>query len=254
MKIPGLHPGDPEFPVCIYKPKRITNAPIYLHFHGGGYVEGNLNWDHQHCANIAQHAGVVVISVDYRLAPEHVFPAALDDSYSALCWAAGHGVEIGGDTSKIIVAGISAGAGLAGGIAWRARDEHGPVISMQVLEVPPCDVDTTRLSVREYYNMPGLKGADLSALLRIYLGDAQYKTPLPKYLLPGLNPDLKGLPPAFIVTASVDPLRDGGLAYAIRLLQAGVQVELHNFAGYPHSTGLPSFEVDLCRVMKQFLQ
>ena len=252
-KIPGLNAGDPEIPVRIYKSKRLAKAPMYIYFHGGGFVFGNLNWDHQTCANTAEKAGVVVISVDYRLAPENVFPAALNDGYATLLWSAKHAEEIGGDSLRIAVGGASAGAGIAGGLTQMARDKHGPKIRLQVLEIPPADLDTSRVSIREFYNIPGVKGADVTVLMKFYLGKNWGKS-LPDYLLPGLAKNLKGLPPTLIVTCGVDPLRDGGLNYAKRLMDAGIMVESHNYAGYAHGMPVPDYDIMLYRMINQFLK
>lgn len=253
-KIPGLNSGDPEIPVRIYKSKNIPKGPIYLMFHGGGFVSGNLNWDHQRAANIAQNTGAVVISVDYRLAPENPFPAALNDGYAALLWSVKHAAEFGGDTAHIAVAGGSAGAGLAGGIAWKARDENGPKITVQVLEIPPGDMDTTYISTREFYNIPGLKGADVMPLLKMYVPQVANGQPLPKYVLPGLIDDVHGLPITMVVTCGVDPLRDGGLAYGIRLIQAGIKTELLSYPGLAHGMGIPGYDEQLYRFINQFLK
>lgn len=253
-KIPGLNAGDPEIPVRIYKSKRLEKAPIYIYFHGGGFVSGSLNWDHQRCATYAEKAGIVVISVDYRLAPENIFPAGQNDGYATLLWAAKHAAEIGGDSAHIAVGGGSAGAGIAGGVVLMARDKKGPKIGLQVLEIPPADLDTTRVSIREFYNIPGIKGADIPVLMKMYMGKSYGKKPYPDYLLPGLAKDFKGLPPTFISTCGVDPLRDGGLNLAMKMIEAGNMVELHNYAGYAHGMAMPDYEITLFRMMKQFLK
>lgn len=253
-KVPGLNANDPEIPIRIYKSKNIPKGPIYLMFHGGGFVTGNLNWDHQRCANIAQHTGAIVISVDYRLAPENPFPAALNDAYASLRWAVKHAGAFGGDTAYVAVGGISAGAALAGSVVWKARDENGPKIAAQILEVPPADADTTYISVRDFYNFPGLKGSDLPFYLNIYIGEANAKHPLPKYVLPGLVEDVHGLPTTLIATCGADPLRDGGLAYAIRLIQGGIKTELLSYPGLAHGMPMPGYDEELYRFINIFLK
>ncbi|MBB6236823.1 acetyl esterase/lipase [Pedobacter sp. AK013] len=233
LQIPGLNQGDPEIPIRIYKPKKPGKAPIFLWFHGGGFVYGSLNWDHQNCANIAVRAGVVVISVDYRLAPENKFPAGVNDAYATFLWSKKHAAEIGGDADHIGLGGGSAGAGIAGSMVLVNRDKKGPKIDFQVLFFPPADVDTNRISVRELWNIPGVKGADIPVLLKMYLGD-EYQRKIPVNALPGLAKSFEGLPPTYIATCGVDPLRDGGLVYGQNLIAAGIPVELHNFPGYPH--------------------
>lgn len=251
--IPGLKAGDPEIPVRIYRSKFQTQkVPVFVWYHGGGFVQGTLNWDHQRCANIALRGKVTVISVDYRLAPEHIYPAGLNDCYAAVKWAVTHAGKLGADSTKVAVAGASAGAGLAGGVALMARDRKEPRISLQILEIPPCDLDTTRRSIVEFYHIPGLKGADIPVLMKIYLGK-DYGDNVPEYALPGLAKEVSGLPPALVVTAGVDPLRDGGIAYADRLIKAGIPVEFHNYAGYAHGMALPGEDELIYRMINQYL-
>ncbi|MGY0035880.1 alpha/beta hydrolase [Pedobacter sp. NJ-S-72] len=254
--IPGLNPGDPEIPVRIYKSKQLAKAPIIIMFHGGGFIYGDLNSDHQMCANTAIRGGVVVISVEYRLAPENIYPAGANDGYAALLWGVKHAGEIGGDPAHIAVGGGSAGAGIAGSVVLTAREKKGPKIDLQVLLFPPGDLDTTRVSVIEYYNIPGVKGADITPLMKMYLGADNVKNGLiPEYSLPGLAKDLKGLPPpTYLVTCGADPLRDGGLAYGQRLIEAGIAVELHNYPGYPHGMLPGRFYNEFYSVLKQYLK
>jgi len=233
LKVPGLNSGDPEIPIRIYRPKNADKAPIFLWFHGGGFVYGSLNWDHKNCANIAVRAGVVVISVDYRLAPENKFPAGVNDAYSVFLWSKKHAAEIGGNPDHIGVGGGSAGAGIAGSMVLVNRDKKGPKIDFQILFFPPADVDTNRTSVRELWSIPGVKGADIPVLLKMYLGD-DYQKNIPDNALPGITKSFEALPPTYIATCGVDPLRDGGLVYGQNLILAGIPVELHNFPGYPH--------------------
>jgi acetyl esterase len=129
--------ADPDVPVRIYRPRRAHGAIVWLH--GGGFVVGDVDTEHLWAARIADGSGAVVISVGYRLAPEHRFPAALDDAYAALAWTADHAVELGIDPERIAVGGHSAGAGLAAAVALRARDQHGPSIHFQLLNEPELD-------------------------------------------------------------------------------------------------------------------
>ncbi|MCZ4223958.1 alpha/beta hydrolase fold domain-containing protein [Pedobacter rhodius] len=234
LSIPGLDKNDPLVPVRIYRPKfSAGNIPLLVWFHGGGFVAGNLTSDHQACATMAIRSKVVVISVDYRLAPENIFPAGVNDGYATLLWGINQAGKYGIDTTKVGVGGGSAGAAIAGSIVLKARAEKGPKIKAQLLVFPPSDLDTTHVSVIEYRNIPALKGADLTKYLKLYLGEKQYKN-VPDYALPGLAKDLKNIPPTYILTCGVDPLRDGGLLYAKRLIEAGIYTEVHNYAGYPH--------------------
>lgn len=234
LSIHGLEKNDSLVQIRIYKPKFTSGKiPLLVWFHGGGFVAGNLTSDHQVCATMAIRSQVVVISVDYRLAPEHIFPAGVNDGYSTLLWGISHASEYGIDTAKVGVGGGSAGAGIAGSIVLKARAEKGPKIKAQLLVFPPADTDTTRASVVELWNIPGIKGSDISTFMKLYLGPKQCKN-VPENALPGLTKDLTNLPATYILTCGVDPLRDGGLHYAMRLIQAGVFTEVHNYAGYPH--------------------
>lgn len=253
--IPGLNPKDPEIPIRIYKPKHLTIAPLLLLFHGGGFIYGDLNSDHQMAANTAIRAGVVVVSVQYRLAPENIYPAGVNDGYAALLWSVKHAAEIGADPEHIAVGGGSAGAAIAGTVVLSARDRNGPKIGLQVLLFPPADLDTTRTSVVEYYNIPGVKGADISPLLNMYIGaDNVKKGLIPEHALPGLAKNLQGLPPTYVVTCGVDPLRDGALDYANRLIATGIPVELHNYPGYPHGALPDRFYGEFYSILNQYLK
>ena len=251
-KIPGLNAKDPEIPVTIYKPKNSKKLPIFLWFHGGGFVYGTAKWDHQRCADYALKGNAVVINIEYRFAPENPFPAALHDAYASLLWAYKNAESIGGNPNLIAVGGSSAGAGISGGLAQYTRDQKGPKISLQVLEIPPGDFNMDYPSVIEFKRIRGLKGDDFPVLKDFYIG--KKGNPQEKYVLPGNTKDLSNLPATVIFVAGTDPLRDSGLAYADRLIKAGIFTELHLFAGYAHGMPLPeSMEITL-RMMKQFLK
>jgi acetyl esterase/lipase len=251
-KIPGLNAKDPEIPVTIYKPKNAKNLPLFLWFHGGAFVYGTPKWDHQRCADYALKGQAVVINIDYRFAPENPFPAALHDAYASLLWASKNAVRIGGNPKLIAVGGSSAGAGISGSLAQYTRDLKGPEISLQVLEIPPGDFGMDYPSVVEFKRIPGVKSDDFPVLKDFYIG--KNGNSKEKYVLPGNIKDVSNLPPAVIFVAGADPLRDSGIAYAARLIKAGIFTELHVFAGYAHGMPLPgSMEITL-RMMKQFLK
>jgi len=251
-KIPGLNTKDSEIPVTIYKPKNAKNLPIFLWFHGGGFVYGTPKWDHQRCADYALRGNAVVINVDYRFAPENPFPAALHDAYASLLWANKNAGNLGGNPKLIAVGGESAGAGISGSLVQYARDQKGPEISLQVLEIPPGDFAMDYPSVVEFKRIPGIKSDDFPVLKDFYIG--KNGNSKEKYVLPGNIKDVSNLPPAVIFVAGTDPLRDSGIAYADRLVKAGVFTELHVFAGYAHGMPLPgSMDITL-RMMKQFLK
>ena len=231
-------PGDSGVPVRIYRPHRAQGAIIWLH--GGGWVVGDLDTEHPWATRLADGSGAVVISVGYRLAPEHPFPAAFDDAYTVLTWTAEHAAELGIDPDRIAVGGHSAGGGLAAGVALRARDQQGPPIRFQLLNQPGLDDRLETWSARNFTDTPWWDRERLAAAWGHYLGD----TPPSPYAAPARAEDLSGLPPAYIATAEFCPNRDEDILYALRLLQAGVSVELHQWAGTFHgSQAIVSAEV-----------
>lgn len=223
-------PADPLVPVRVYRPHGAQGAIVWLH--GGGWVMGDLDTEHAAATWIADGSGVAVVSVGYRRAPEHRFPAAMDDAYAALAWTAGHAAEFGIAPDRIAVGGHSAGAGLAAAVALRARDQQGPPIRFQLLNQPALDDRQETWSQRNFTDLPWMNRDKITTTWRHYLGAAT-ATP---YAAPARAADLSGLPPAYIATAEFDPLRDEAIAYAQRLLQAGVQVELHQWAGTFHGS------------------
>jgi acetyl esterase len=222
--------ADPEVAVRIYRPHQAQGTIIWLR--GGGFVFGDLDSDHPWATRVADVSGAVVISVDYRRSPEHRFPAALDDVYAVLTWTAEHAGELGIDPDRLAVGGHSAGAGLAAAMALRARDQQGPRICCQLLNQPTLDDRQETWSQRNFTDTPWHDRDTLTAVWRHYLGDQ----PATQYAAPARAADLSGLPPAYIATAEFDPLRDEGITYALRLLQAGVSVELHQWPGTFHGS------------------
>jgi acetyl esterase len=231
-------PGDPDVPVRIYRPHQAHGAVVWLH--GGGWVMGGLDSEHPWASRLAEASGTVVVSVGYRLAPEHPFPAAFDDAYTVLAWTAEHAAELGVDPDRIAVGGHSAGGGLAAGVALRARDQQGPPIRFQLLNQPGLDDRMQTWSARSFTDTPWWNRDKLAAAWRHYLGGAAASP----YAAPARADDLSGLPPAYVATAEFCPNRDEDIAYALRLLQAGVSVELHQWAGTFHgSQAIVSAEV-----------
>lgn len=223
-------PGDPDVPVRIYRPHSATGAVIWLH--GGGWVMGDLDTEHPWAIRVALSSGATVISVGYRLAPEHPFPAALDDAYAVLAWAAEHATEWGFDPGRIAVGGHSSGAGIAAGLALRARDQQGPPIRFQLLNQAALDDRQETWSARRFTDTPWANRDMIAAAWRHYLGGA----PATPYAAPARAADLSGLPPAYIATAEFCPDRDEDIDYAVRLLRSGVSVELHQWAGTFHGS------------------
>jgi acetyl esterase/lipase len=222
--------GDSDVAVRIYRPQQPQGAIVWLH--GGGFVMGDLDTEHPAATRLADGSGAVVISVGYRRAPEHRFPAALDDAYTVLAWTAKHTTDLGLDPTRIAVGGHSAGAGIAAAVALRARDQQGPPICYQLLNQPELDDRQETWSARNFTDTPWMTRDKLAATWRHYLGSASASP----YAAPARAADLSGLPPAYVATAEFDPLRDEGITYALRLLQAGVSVELHQWPGTFHGS------------------
>jgi acetyl esterase/lipase len=225
-----LVPADPDVPVRIYRPHLALGAIVWMH--GGGFVLGDLGTEHPWAARLADGSGAVVISVGYRVSPEHRYPAALDDAYAVLSWAAEHAAELGIDPERIAVGGHSAGATLAAAVALRARDQQGPPIRFQLLNQPGLDDRQETWSARSFTDTPWLYRDKVTAMWRHYLGSATAS----QYAAPARAADLSDLPPAYIATAELCPNRDEGVVYGLRLLQAGVPVELHQWAGTFHGS------------------
>jgi acetyl esterase len=241
-RIPGRF-GAPEVPVRIYRPRVDGNRPALVYFHGGAFVLGEVGLFDDTCAAYAEHADLVVVSVDYRLAPEHPFPAGLEDCYAALEWTAANCDDITVDPAAIAVGGLSAGGGLAAAVALMARDHDGPAIAFQLLLNPVLDDRLETVSVTAFTDTPLWNSNDVAIMWDLYLGpERRHVSP---YAAPARATDLAGLPPAYLQTCELDPLRDEGIVYAQRMLQAGVPVELHNIAGAFH--GFDAFPTAISR-------
>lgn len=222
-----------ELKLRIYTPNGKGPFPILMYFHGGGFVIGDLDTFDSLCRETCAGAGVVVVSVDYRLAPEHPFPAASDDCLAATRWAAAHAAEINGDAGRIGVSGDSAGGNLATVTALRLRDEGGPALKAQLLVYPVVDADPDAYpSMTENAEGYLLSRKDMEWFVGHYVKDAAALTST--VLRPLKAESLKGLPPALVITAEFDPLRDEGNAYAAKLEAAGVAVESKCYEGAIH--------------------
>nr|WP_090343358.1 alpha/beta hydrolase [Mycolicibacterium malmesburyense]CRL74295.1 esterase/lipase [Mycolicibacterium malmesburyense] len=221
-------PGGP-IPVRVYRPPTEGDAPppVVLFLHGGGWSVGDLDSYDGTARRHAAEADAVVVSVDYRLAPEHPYPAAVDDVWAAAQWVAEHADELRVDASRLAVAGDSAGGNLAAVVAQLARDAGGPAVGFQLLWYPATTWDTSLPSFAENAGAPILDLPAVSAFSRWYVGDMDLSD-MPATLAPARAKDLGGLPPAYIAVAGHDPLRDDGARYAELLSAAGVPAELHN--------------------------
>jgi acetyl esterase len=219
-------------PIRVYTPTGTGPFPILVFFHGGGWVIGDLESHDGLCRSLTNAVGCVTVSVDYRLAPEHKFPAAPEDCYAAAKWVADNAATINGDPQRIAVGGDSAGGNLTAVVSLMARDRGGPKLVYQLMIYPATDYFPDTPSMRDNADGYFLTKVDMVWFLNHYLtSEADAKDP---YMSPIKANDLHGLPPAMVITAEFDPLRDEGELYAARLKEAGVPVVLKRYDGMIH--------------------
>jgi len=224
--------SDGAIPIRVYRPTESDVLPAVVFFHGGCWLMGDIRTHDGYCRAVANRSGVIVVSVDYRLAPEHKYPAATEDAYSATRWVSEHASTIGADSRRVAVMGDSAGGNLAAVAALMARDRGGPPLAFQLLVYPITDFSFDTASYRENAIGFHLTRDDMVWGWGHYLsneleGYQPYASPL-------RADDLRGLPPALILTAEYDPLRDEGEAYARKLIGAGVPVRQKRYDGMIH--------------------
>lgn len=228
---------DTELQIRLYTPDNTADArPGILNIHGGGFVIGSLENDHPRMVHFCKELGTVIVSVEYRLAPEHPYPAGLEDCYLALEWMLAHREDFNLDQSRVAVMGQSGGGGLAASLALLVKQRGHSWISFQYLGIPEVDDRLDTVSMREFTDTPLWWHNNAVLSWKYYLGD-QYSpgaSDVPATAAPARADieTLKGLPPAYVTTMAFDPLRDEGILYALKLMQAGVSVELHS---YPHT-------------------
>jgi acetyl esterase len=214
-------------PIRLHLPATEGALPALVYFHGGGWTSGSVEGSAELCDTLAREAECAVVSVEYRLAPEHPFPAGLEDCFAATAWLAQHGEELGLDPTRLAVGGTSAGANLAASVTLLARDRGAPALCFQLLVYPPVDHTAAADVERAHF-----RRAEIAGYWSHYLRDARDGED------PRASPlratDLKGLPPALVITAEFDPLTDEAEAYARRLSEAGVPAELRHFARAQH--------------------
>ena len=231
LQIPG--PGG-AIPLRVYTPEGEGPRPSLVYFHGGGWVVCDLDTHDVVCRAIARRSGGVVVAVDYRLAPEHKFPAAVEDCYAATLWVAANAGRLGIDVRRMAVGGDSAGGNLAAVVSLKCRDEGGPLLALQVLVYPVTNLasfDTA--SYRDFAEGYYLSRAEMEWFRAHYL--TRLEDGAHPHASPLLAPDLRGLPPALVITAECDLLRDEGEAYAKRLEAAGVPVTCTRYPGMIHA-------------------
>lgn len=225
-----------DIPVRLFVPEGERPFPVLVFFHGGGWVLSNVDTHDPLCRKIANRARCIVVSVEYRLAPEHKFPAAVEDCYAATCWVAEQAKTFGGDPARIAVGGDSAGGNLAAVVTLLARDEHGPQLMYQLLIYPATDYFTSPESATASYHENGegyfLTIEGMTRFWKHYLNSEDEGKDV--RVAPLRAKDFSGLPPALVVTAEYDPLRDEGEMYAARLQEAGVPVIVKRYNGMIH--------------------
>jgi acetyl esterase len=246
VEVPGTE-GAPAVLIRLHRPERLeaTPSPAVLHIHGGGFAMGSVR-EQGGAALLAKELGVVVADVEYRLAPEHPALAAVEDCYAALQWLHREAASFDVDVDRIVVVGASAGGGIAAGLALYARDRGGPSIAFQCLMIPQLDDRLETPSMRQFAETPLWNRHAAEQSWRWYLGGAQGEAVSP-YASPARAADLAGLPPAYVSVMEYDPLRDEGIHYALRLLEAGVSVELHAFPGTFHGSAMVAQDAAVSR-------
>lgn len=250
--------SEPLIGARLYRPASGT-LPLIVYFHGGGWVVGSVALADNFCRALANASGAAVLSVEYRLAPEHRYPAAADDAYAATAWAAAHAKELGIDADRLAVGGSSAGGNLAAVVSLMARERGAPKIRAQWLHVPVLDHDFTRGSYTANATGMGLTRKGMQWFWKLYVPEVATRDE--PYASPLRAKDLSGLPPAIFVVAECDPLRDEGAAYAERLRADRVPVTYLEYPGMVHAfmgwssivaTGARAFE-DVGREMRKAL-
>ncbi len=232
-RVPGP-PGGPDVRVIVYRPTTAATRPVIVSIHGGAFVRFHADSFAAIDAAWSMKLDCVVVSVDYRLAPEHRFPAAPEDCYAVLQWVVANCDELAVDASRVVVAGGSAGGALTAAVTLMARDRGGPSIAYQGLMIPVLDDRLDTPSMRQGVDNPGFNSRNAEGMWLHYLGEDYDRSQTSPYAAPARAADLSGLPPAFVQTNGLDPLRDEGITYAQRLLAAGVPVELYNVPGAYH--------------------
>jgi len=242
IRVRGYRPGGASGPL-----------PVIVFLHGGAFVSGDLELEHARCTEMCRDTGSLVVSPEYRLAPEQPYPAGLEDCVAVYQWVLSGPPELlpWGDTEIVAVAGSSAGGALSAALCLWARDSGLPLPQFQALVYPVIDDRLATPSMRAFVDTPVLTAAHCAAMWRHYLGPPGARSDVPAYAAPGRAEDLGGLPPAYVLTAEFDPLRDEGIDYARKLLSHGVPVELHQYPGTFHGFDSLSSAAVSVRAMRE---
>ncbi|GAB1261015.1 alpha/beta hydrolase [Aurantivibrio plasticivorans] len=238
--VPGFD-GAPPVTVRVYKPQTPHEqpGPALLHIHGGGFVIGSIDADHATAASFARGLNCVVVSVEYRLAPENPYPAPLHDCYAAMLWMRSSAAESYIDPTRIAVNGVSAGGGLASALTLFMRERGDDPLCFQLLNIPEVDDRLQTPSATQFIDTPIWNRPKAKVSWTYHLGDLERGSDdVPPTAAPARAKDLTGLPPAYICVMEFDPLRDEGIAYASQLMKDGVSVELHSYPGTFHGSAM----------------
>jgi acetyl esterase/lipase len=249
--VPGPS-GAPEVIVGVFeRPDRVNGGAAVLYLHGGGLLFGNRCFGVAPVLDWVTELDAMIVSVEYRLAPEDPYPAAFDDSYAALQWLSAHSDELGYDASQLVLAGASAGGGLAAAVGLKARDVNGPKLAAQVLIYPMLDDRNETLSSRQYDGFGRWDRASNDTGWDAYLGEQRHRSDLPAYAAAGRAMDLSGLPPTYLDVGSAEVFRDEDVAFANRIWAHGGICELHVWGGGFHAFDMNAPEAALSRAMVQ---
>lgn len=249
LVIPGPA-GAPDLEITVFAPSErgSTPLPILVNYHGGGTIVGHRSWEHGRVIDLVARHGVIGVNVEYRLAPEHPFPAGVEDCYAAAGWAASHAAELGGDPARLIVMGGSAGGGLAAAVSLMARDRGGPAIAGQLLLCPMLDNTNTSVSSLQYDGIgTWTRDAALLAWDCLLGSELAYSLDAPAYASPSRATDLSALPPAFVEVGAAEMFRDENIDYASRIWASGGSAELHVWSGGCHGFDMYAPEAEISR-------
>ncbi|MFT4232658.1 MAG: alpha/beta hydrolase fold domain-containing protein [Leucobacter sp.] len=249
LVIPGPA-GAPDLEITVFRPEQPAGEalPVLVNFHGGGMIVGHRSWEHGRVVDLVERHGVIGVNVEYRLAPEHPFPAGVEDDYAATVWVSEHAAELGADADRLVVMGGSAGGGFAAAVSLMARDRGGPRIAGQLLLCPMLDNTNTTPASLQYDGIgTWTREANLLAWRCVLGAELAYSEQAPAYAAPSRATDLSGLPPAFIEAGSAEMFRDEDTDYASRIWAAGGEAELHIWAGGFHGFDVFAPESELSR-------
>lgn len=249
LVIPGPQ-GAPDLEITVFRPAEPASdaLPVLVNFHGGGMIVGHRSWEHGRVIDLVERHGFVGVNVEYRLAPEHPYPAGAEDNYAATAWVSEHAAELGADPDRLIVMGGSAGGGFAAAVSLMARDRGGPTIAGQLLLCPMLDNTNSTPASLQYDGIgTWTRDANLLAWKCVLGAELAYSSDAPAYAAPSRAADLSNLPPAFIEVGSAEMFRDEDTEYASRIWATGGSAELHVWAGGFHGFDVYAHDSELTR-------